>query len=68
MKRVGVSIVLVLVTFLASAQNWERIREDDRYIWGEGWGRTVEEADRDALASLTSKISIAVSSRYRELE
>ena len=68
MKKVGVSIVLLLVTFLASAQNWERIREDDRYIWGEGWGRTVEEADRDALASLTSKISIAVSSRYRELE
>lgn len=68
MKRVGVSIVLALATFLASAQNWERIREDDRYIWGEGWGRTVEEADRDALASLSSKISIAVSSRYGELE
>lgn len=68
MKKVGVSIVLLLVTFLVSAQNWERIREDDRYFWGEGWGRTVEEADREALASLTSKISIAVSSCYRELE
>ena len=68
MKNVGLSIVLVLVSFLAAAQNWERIREDDRYVWGEGWGRTVEEADRDALASLTSKISIAVSSNYRELE
>ena len=68
MKKVGVSIVLLLVTFIVSAQNWERIREDDRYFWGEGWGRTVEEADREALASLTSKISIAVSSCYRELE
>ena len=68
MRTVGVSIVLVLVTFLASAQDWERIREDDRYIWGEGWGRTVEDADRDALASLTSKISIAISGSYRQLE
>ena len=68
MRTVGVSIALLLVTFSASAQDWERIREDDRYIWGEGWGRTVEDADRDALASLASKISIAVSSRYRELE
>lgn len=68
MRTVGVSIVLVLVTFLASAQDWERIREDDRYIWGEGWGRTVEDADRDALASLTNKISIAISGSYRQLE
>ena len=33
------------------------------YLWGEGWGTTVAEADNRALNDLISKISVQVSSK-----
>ena len=49
--------VLLLLALTASAQSWEEVREDDDYIYGEGWGSTVTEADKQALANLISKIA-----------
>ena len=48
---------LLLLALTASAQSWEEVREDDDYIYGEGWGSTVTEADKQALANLISKIA-----------
>ena len=63
------SIVVCLVTCLgAEAQDWEGIKADPSLVWGEGWGRSVEEADNMALSSLVSKITVAVSSDYRQVE
>ncbi len=38
------------------------------YIWAEGWGRSVEEADIQALSSLCSAVSVSITSSYRLTE
>ena len=60
--------LLALVAFSAMAQDWERIVSDPTLIWGEGWGNSVEEADRQALSSLVSRITVAVVSDFRQEE
>lgn len=58
----GVALgALLLLALTASAQSWEEVREDDDYIYGEGWGSTVAEAERQALANLIGKIATNVS-------
>ena len=52
----------------AFAQDWESVKADVSCIWGEGWGTSVEEADRQALSSLVSKITIGVVSDFRQVE
>ena len=44
------------------SQSVDEIRESSDYISGEGFGRSLREADNDALKSLISKISISVQS------
>jgi len=49
----------------AFSQSWDEVkRSSNTYLFGEGWGATVEEADQQVLAALISKISIAVSSDF----
>lgn len=49
----------------AFAQSWDEVkRNTSTYLYGEGCGATVEEADRKALADLVSKISVVVSSDF----
>lgn len=50
------------------AQSVEEIRESSDYIFGEGFGRSLREADNDALRSLISKISISVQSDFSSVE
>ena len=45
-----------------------QVRDDCRCVWGEGLGTSMEEADRQALASLVSKVSVTVTSDYRCVE
>lgn len=64
---------LILVALLASglstsAQEWEEVKANGAYIWGEGWGASVEEADQAALSALISKISVAVTNDFRQVE
>lgn len=62
------AILSLALPFPGLSQTWEQIRSDAGCLWGEGWGRTVEEADRDALAALGSRISVAVNSGYVQRE
>ena len=49
----------------AYSQSWDEVKHNSNiFIYGEGWGATVEEADQQALASLISKISVVVSSDF----
>lgn len=49
----------------AFSQSWDEVKHNSSvYLFGEGWGATVEEADQQALAALISKISVAVSSDF----
>ena len=68
-----ISKLLVLAALLvsglsASAQEWEEVKANGAYVWGEGWGTSVEEADQAALSALISKISVAVTSDFRQVE
>lgn len=62
--RTKLNIIILILTFIALptyAQSWEAIKGSNAYLWGEGWGTTVAEADKQALNDLISKISLQVS-------
>lgn len=42
------------------SQNWDTVKGNSAYLYGEGWGATVAEADEQALNDLISKISVHV--------
>lgn len=44
------------------AQDWETVKSSKLFLYGEGYGASLEEADRQALSDLISKISINISS------
>lgn len=51
------------------AQSVSQIKADNSYIYGEGWGATLKQADQSALQDLTSKISVTVStSSFMDME
>ena len=55
------SILFLLFTVLpSSSQSWESVKGNSAYLYGEGWGITVAEADENALNDLISKISVHV--------
>ena len=60
MKKRLIFILFALVALTASAQTWEQVRDSEDYIYGEGWGSTVTEADKQALANLIGKIATNV--------
>lgn len=63
------SVLVITGSTVSSAQTWNEVCADrDRYIWAEGWGDSVEEADREALTALTGKISLTIVSSFRSVE
>ena len=68
MRGICITIVWMLSCLIATAQDWEHVTMDNSYIWGEGWGSSVDEADRQALSSLVSKITVAVVNDFRQVE
>ena len=50
------------------AQNWETVKSSKLFICGEGYGASLDEADRHALADLISKISVNISSAVSQKE
>lgn len=71
MKKLLFGTALLLLPFFlpCAAQTWEEVQADPQtYLYGEGTGETIDEADQQALASLISKISVVVSSNYEMLE
>lgn len=60
MKRRLIFVFFALFALTASAQTWEQVRDSEDYIYGEGWGSTVTEADKQALANLIGKIATNV--------
>lgn len=65
-ERITLLSILFAFSFVSAfAQSWDEIkRNSSLYLYGEGVGATVEEADRKALADLVSKISVVVSSDF----
>lgn len=65
MKKIIVVLFTYLTCITLHAQQWNDIKSHpDLYLLGEGWGASVEEADRQALAALISQLSVAVSNDF----
>lgn len=67
-QRIVISILGILIYSTINAQSRESIIKDPSYIWGEGKGSTVAEADKNALADLTSRITTHVYSSFDIVE
>lgn len=64
-KRLFVSFITLFFLIPAFSQSWDEVKRNTQtFLFGEGWGATVEEADQQALAALISKISVVVSSDF----
>ena len=55
-------IIFVTITLSLSAQTWESVKNSPAYLYGEGYGNSIDEADKNALSALISKIAVNVSS------
>lgn len=58
---------LFLISFCLSvmgikAQDWETVKSSKLFLYGEGYGASLDEADHQALSDLISKISVNISS------
>lgn len=64
-KKVILLLLCIINLVSTYAQSWDEVtRHSDIYLFGDGWGATVDEADQQALAALISKISVVVSSSF----
>lgn len=52
--------IFLIIGLPLYAQSWESVTSSPQYIYGEGWGVTVAEADQQALNDLISKITVKV--------
>lgn len=70
MKRLyAIFFAMTFFAISSYAQPWEEIKVDTKnFISGEGWGDTLDEADKQALSALISKISIVISSDFEMFE
>lgn len=73
MKRLFKTLTLILAVLMTgdlAAQNLdvEMIKNNDKYIYGEGVGDTPADADREALQNLLSKIGTTVQSSFSMTE
>ena len=66
MRRVFFLLMFVPLWTLAqtTAERVDVIKNAADYLWGQGYGATVKEADREALADLMSKISVQIESDF----
>lgn len=62
------TIVFLLSALTIHAQSWDDVKASKIYLYGEGWGNTLSDADKQALADLISKISMNVSSVTNQTE
>ena len=61
-------VFLLVFPIVLQAQNWDLIRQSGDYYYGEGQGKTKEEAMKNAQAELTSMIATHVSSDFQSLD
>lgn len=66
--------LVVIMSFLwllpvgLQAQSVESIKNSGEYLWGEGTGETIRQAETQAMQSLVEKISVNVESLFENVE
>lgn len=61
-------MLILTITLGLHAQTWTEVKESGEYLWGEGQGETVREADQQALADLVSRIAVHVLSDFDQVD
>ena len=67
-RKIYLILLCLTLSVTGYSQSIDEIRESNEYISGEGFGRTLREADNDALKTLISKISVSVESDFSSVE
>lgn len=61
--------VLMSVPGVGYSQTWEQVTSDRQtYLYGEGYGNTVSDADKNALSDLISKITVQIDSKTFQID
>lgn len=73
MKRLVILLFVAVSTMAIEAngcfaQTADAIKRSSNYLWGEGWGETIREADQMALQTMVGKISMLVESSFTNVE
>lgn len=66
-KRALTLTILAIFTMYSHAQSIDEIKKNSNYIWGEGNGTTMSDAEGEALRQMSVQISVSVyNSSYEE--
>lgn len=66
-KRALTLTILAIFTMYSHAQSIDEIKKNSNYIWGEGYGTTMSDAEGEALRQMSVQISVSVyNSSYDE--
>ena len=62
MKKLITCLLLMVPLWVAAQADKlaEQIKANPEYLWGQGFGASVREADQAALSDLMSKISVQI--------
>lgn len=55
-----ITMALLMMPLAMAAQTWEQVKGNNQYLYGEGRGSSIDEADKQALGDLISKIAVSV--------
>jgi hypothetical protein len=64
-KLLKVFVSVLLSSLSLFSQDFESIKNNKDYYWGEGVGKNLEAADKNSLLDLISQISVNIESEYR---
>ena len=59
-KRALTLTILAIFTMYSHAQSIDEIKKNSNYIWGEGNGTTMSDAEGEALRQMSVQISVSV--------
>ncbi len=68
MKRILTLILTLAIPMLITAQSVNEIKKSNEYLWGEGFGDNIKQADKQALQTLVEQISMSIESSFQNIE
>ncbi len=61
MNKLYLISLLILLSCNTYSISYEDIKENPQYVWGEGTGHTIADAERDAMSAISNSIIINIS-------
>lgn len=68
LKKIVLLVLCALSTLFVDAQSISAIKTSGRYYWAEGKGKTIKEAENQALQGILHQISVKVTSDFTSVE